>query len=169
MCPAPGSSTFDGNPNTNPPTTTPYRPGLADFNGAQLANDPIFVPDPSTMPTAPLFNTYGYLLTSVGKMIPVAMISINAGASPTVAFWTTAANNIASNPFTTTRTAAGNYNITAAANTFPAPIAQSDANLNVVLGAHNYAIGCVNIANGVQVTTTQDGVLTDLNFTVRFY
>lgn len=167
--PAPGQSTFDGNPQTSPPTTTPYRPGTADFNGANLQNDPVYVPDPNTMPTAPLFNTYSYEIVSIGKMIPVAFISVNAGASPTVAFWSTAANNIASNPFTVTRTGAGNYNVTYAAGTLPAPTAQPRGSLNVVLGAHNYAIGAVNIVNGIQVTTTQDGALTDLNFTVDFY
>lgn len=167
--PAPGQSTFDGNPNTSPATTTPYRPGTADFNGAALVDDPVYVPDPSTMPTAELFNTIAFLAISACKMIPSGFISVNAGATPTVAFWGTAANNITSNPFTVTRTAAGNYSITWTAGTFPSPAAQPNASLNIALGAHNYGIGAVNITNGVQVTTTQDAALTDLNFTVWIF
>lgn len=167
--PAGGISTFDGNPETSPPTTTPYRPGSADFNGAALLDDPTYPPDPSTMPTANLFNTTDLLIVSLGKMVPVAFISVVAGASPTVAFWSTAANNIVGNPFTVTRTAAGNYSITTPANTLPAPVSQPQGELNVVLGAHNYGVSAVNITNGVQVTTTQDGALADLNFTVRFW
>lgn len=167
--PAPNLSTWDGNPNTSPPTTTPYRPGTADFNGAGLTNDPVYPPNAATMPTAELFNTIGFLLTSIGKMVPNAFISVNAGASPTTAFWSTAANNILTNPFTITRNSVGNYTITVSANVLPAPAAQSLAVLNVVLGAHNYSIGCVNVANGVQVTTTQDGALTDLNFTAWLF
>ncbi len=167
--PAPGASTFDGNPNATPPTTAGYRPGASDFNGAALKNLGTNPPDPATMPTAELFNTYSLCMTSVGKMVPVAFISINAGASPTTAFWSTAANLIVVNPFTVTRNSVGNYSITWPANTFPAAAAQPHAQLNVVLSANNYAIGAVNITNGVQVTTTQGGALADLNFTVWIY
>jgi hypothetical protein len=167
--PAGGISTFDGNPNASPVVTAGYRPGVADFNGAALTNDPVNPPDPATMPTAPLFNTIDLLLVSACKMIPTALISVVAGASPTVAFWSTAANLIVANPFTVTRNSVGNYSITYAAGTLPTPTAQPEAALNVLLAAHSYSIGAVNVANGVQVTTTQDGALTDLNFTAKFF
>lgn len=167
--PAGGISTFDGNPKTSPATTQGYRPGSSDFNGAALQNKASNPPDPSTMPTAELLNTMSLELVSIGKMIPVAFISVNAGGSPTTAYWSTAANNIGSNPFTVTRNGAGDYSITYAAGTLPTPAAQPAATLNVQLGAHNYAIGAINITNGIRVTTTEDGALTDLNFTAFLY
>jgi len=169
--PAPNGSTFDGNANTSPPTTAPYRPGVNDFNGAALQNDmrPGRAPDPLTMPTAELFNSTAYMVVSACKMIPSASISVNAGASPTVAFWTTAANKITTNPFTTVRNAAGDYSITAPANTLPTPNAFPKASLAVALGAHNYGVSAVPITNGIRVTTTQDGALTDLSFRADFY
>jgi hypothetical protein len=166
---APGGSTFDGNANLQVPTTVGYRPGTADFNGAALADSQTNPPNAGTMPTAALLNTYGYMLISACGMIPFGVISVNAGASPTTAFWKVAALKILTNPFTITRNSVGNYNITYAANTFPAPISQPNAALNVVLGAHNYGIGAVNITNGCQVTTVQDAALTDLNFTLWFF
>jgi hypothetical protein len=167
--PSPSQSTFDGNPNTSPPTTTPYRPGLDDFDGAQCIDDPSEPVETNDMPRSSCWNTFGYMLVSACKMIAVANISVTAGVSPTTAFWNTAANNIAANPFTITRNSVGNYSLTFTAGTFPAPTSAARAFLNVLLGAHNYSIGCVNIANGVQVTTTQDGALTDLNFTVDLF
>lgn len=166
---APGQSTFDGNPNATPAVSTGYRPGLSDFNGGALKDDPQYPPDPSTMPTSALFNTIAAMLVSMGKMVPTAFIGINAGASPTVAWWGTAANLIGANPFTVTRNSAGNYSITWTAGVLPNALGAPNAQINAVLGAHNYSIGTVNIANGVQVTTTEDGVLTDLNFTVWMF
>lgn len=169
MCPSPNGSTFDGNPNTSPPTTTPYRPGLDDFDGAACIDDPTEPVQTNDMPRSSCWNTFGYQLVSACKMIAVATLSVNAGASPTTAFWTTAANKIAANPFTISRTGAGNYSITWVAGTFPAPTSAARAFLNIALGAHNYAASALNITNGVQVTTTQDGALADLNFTVDIY
>lgn len=165
--PSGGLSTFDGNPNASPATTVGYRPGLPDFNGAALADDPVNPPDPQTMPTSALLNTYGKQLVSYGKVVACAGVGVNAGASPTFQYWTTAANLIVSNPFTLTRVGAGNYQITYAANLLPIA-GWPQSQLNAVLGAHNYAISAVNIANGVQVYTVQDGALADLNFSVSF-
>lgn len=167
--PAPGISTFDGNPETSPPTTTPYRPGTSDFNGAALADDPTYPPDPQTMPTANLFNTIALLLVSACKMIPFAIVSVTAGASPVIAFWNTAANDIDANPFTLARTAAGNYTLSWTAGAFPSAAAQPVVALNLELGAHNYGAGAVYGTNSVQVTTTEDGALADLPFTVMLF
>lgn len=166
--PAPNGSTFDGNANASPPTMVGYRPGLPDFNGAALTNDLASPPDPATMPVAEVWNTFAYLITSICKMIGVATFAVNAGASPTMASWFTAALNIQANPFTITRVGAGNYQITWAAALLPVQ-GWPRAFLNVVGGAHSYSIEAVNITNGVQVYTQQDGVLTDLSFSVVVY
>jgi hypothetical protein len=167
--PAPGCSTFDGNPNSSPAVTAGYRPGAADFNGAALTNLGSNPPNPATMPTAELLNTDSLQLVSVSRMVPFAAISVTPGSSPSTAYYRTAANNIASNPFTITRNAAGDYSITYPTGTFPAPVSQPTATLNAQLGAHTYAIGAVNITNGVRVTTVVDGALADVPFTVNLY
>jgi hypothetical protein len=166
--PAPGISTFDGNPNANPATTVGYRPGAPDFNGCALQDDPVQPPDPTTMPTAAQQNTLGAQHVSVGKMIACATFGVNASASPTLQYWQTAANLIVSNPFTITRVGPGHYQITWPANTFPL-IGWPQCNLVFIGGAHNYGIQCAYISNGVEVTTQQDGVLTDLNFRIELY
>lgn len=168
--PAGGISTFDGNPNLAIPTTQGYRPGDADFNGAALQDLGKAPPNPATMPTAALYNTYSKQLESVSRMIPYAVASVIAAVSPSIPFWRVAANNVTSNPFTLTRVGTGNYQLTLTNPAlFPSAVGQATASLNVVLGAHNYAIGVVNISNGVHITTTEDGVLTDLNFTAELF
>lgn len=169
--PAPGQSTFDGNPNANPPTIVGYRPGLPDFNGGALTDDGRFPPDPSTMPTAALFNTIAAMLVSLGRASHVGGFAITAGASPVMSSWWAAGNNIASgsNPFSITKNGPGDYSITWPAGLFPTT-GQPHAWLNVQLtGGHSVSIGAVWIANGVRVTTTQDTTLTDLNFSVALF
>jgi hypothetical protein len=172
--PAPNQSTFDGNPNANPPTTAGYRPGADDFDGAQLENaDNNF--DPRYVPSAPRFNTDALTIVSCGRMIPWASISVTGGATPSIAFWRVAANQItggsgtSGSPFTLTRNGAGDISITYSAALFPSPMGQPHATLNVQLGAHEYAIGALNISNGVRVTTVTDAALTDMNFTVDLF
>jgi hypothetical protein len=173
--PSPGQSTFDGNPNLQVPTTQGYRPGDGDFDGAAFQNlsGTAGTPNPTVIPSANLFNTFCKQLESCSRMIPFASVSVLGGGAPSIAFWRVAANLITSgsgtsgSPFTVTRNSVGNLSIIYPAGIFPGPMAQPDGALNLVLGAHNYSIGFVNITNGVQVTTTQDGVLTDLSFTVN--
>lgn len=173
--PSPGQSTFDGNPNLETPTTQGYRPGADDFDGCALEDLPGGNPNPAYMPTAALYNTYGLLLVSVGRMIAWGSCSIIGGAVPSLAYWRVAANNITNgsgtsgSPFTVTRNSAGNLSITYPTGTFPAPMGQPRAFLNVAApGNHNYSITAINIPNGVQVVTLQDGVPTDLNCSVDF-
>lgn len=163
---APNQSPFDGNPTLG--ITAGYRPTLNDFNGAALEDDAVNPPDPQTMPCAPVLNTTGYTIVSLGKMVPCANFAVTPGVSPAILSWVTAALNIVSDPFTPSRNGAGDYSITFPANTFPIQ-GQPKAHLNVQLGNHNYSIGVVSITNGVRVTTTQDGVLTDLPFSVDLF
>ncbi len=166
--PAPNQSTFDGNPNANPPTTSGYRPGLPDFNGAALTDDTQNPPDPQTMPVSFVWNTFAYLIVSICRMIPCASFALTPGVSPSILWWFTAALNIASNPFAITRNGAGDYSVTWAANLFPVQ-GSPKAYLNSLQGAHNVGIQAQNITNGVRIQTVQDAVLTDLPFTVDVF
>lgn len=167
--PSPGISTFDGNPNATPPTTVGYRPGPDDFDGAELEDDPVNVPDPETMPTSAQMNTRSLLLVSICKAIGVAGFGINASASPTFAFFWTAANLIVGNPFTLTRVGAGHYQITWAAGQFPiAGWPRVRLNTAVVSG-HSYSVSALNMTNGIEVWTFDNGALADLSFSAEAF
>jgi hypothetical protein len=156
--PAPNKSTYD---NGNRPTPS-------DFNGISLTNDPQFPPDPASQPTAELFNTWSFLLISAGKAVGVAGFAVNAGPSPSIASWWTAANLIASNPFNLVRNGVGDYSITWAANLFPIA-GWPRAELNQLPISSTACIGAVNVTNGVRVQTTQGGALTDLPFSIEVF
>lgn len=166
---APNQSTFDGNPNVSPPVTSGYRPGLADFNGAALQDDTANPPDPQSMPTSPVWNTFAYELVSVGRMIPVGSFGIVAQVGPTVSFWNVAANNVVADPFAPVRNGAGDYTISWPSGLLPlggAPVAI----INQILGAVSSSIVAQYLsATSVRVQTTQGGVLTDLNFSVQLF
>jgi hypothetical protein len=102
---SPGISTWDVLP-------TPYRPGVADFNGAALTDDPDAPPNPNEFPTANQMNTEALVLVSIGKMVPNARLSILAGATPSILYCTAAGSNVTSSSFVVTRNAAGDYSIT---------------------------------------------------------
>lgn len=75
--PAPGTvSTFDGNPNTSPPVTSPYRPGTADFNGLSLQDDAVYPPDPTRMVVANLANAWSAFAMVFGRLCQSLTISV---------------------------------------------------------------------------------------------
>lgn len=159
---APGISTWDVTP-------TPYRPGLADVNGASLLDDAENPPDASSMPTSALLNTLSQLVITFGKMLPNAIFSVTGGNPPVLNLWTAAPNAPTQSTWTITRVGAGNVQITWPAGTFPPAVTAPTVSLNITGGlvaTHNYSISAENITNGVQVTTQYDGTRTDLSFTV---
>lgn len=234
----PGLSTFD--------LPAPYRPGTADFNGAELQNASGAdgdAPPPEgdgSMPTAALLNTWSLLIIALGKMIPVARVSLTASSSaPFLSFAHGAASWVTPAAFVVTRNAAGDYSITYAQplgtttwagatpytggafilppvytgfyyectssgtsgtsaplfpvtvgstvadgtgslvwtcwgqiNQLPPPASWPSHELNLpggVAASQEYAISSVGIQNGVRVTTSQNGTLADLNFSVNIY
>lgn len=162
---APGCSTFDGNPTI--PTTNGYRPGFPDFNGAACVDVTASPPKPPTQGTAACWNTFGATLVSCGKMIAVANIAVNAAVSATLASYATAANQLATNPFTLLRVGIGHYQITWPANTFPItgwPKAYCNAST-----AATTTITAANMTNGVEVWTTQAGAAADVPFNVDLF
>lgn len=155
-------------PNKSPwDDTTAHRPSTADYEGCALLDHPTRPPVPSQHPTSAQLNTIGFTHVSIGKIVPNAIVSINGGASPTIAYQSQAPSAVT--VYTVTRNGPGDISITWPANTYPPPVQQPVAALNVQLGAFNYAIGAINIANGVRVVTTQTAALTDLSFTVQIY
>lgn len=171
---APGQSTLDGNPNATPPITQGYRPTLDD-GGALLSDDPKNPPNQATDPTSAAWNYFRAMQASLGKMIAVATFSLNAGAAPTFANWTTAANLINANPFqVSSRVSAGHYQITWTAGQFPL-IGWPKAYLCAAGGAFSQGITAQYMTappagtQGVEVWTTQAGVLTDLPFQVDLF
>ena len=172
--PAPGTSTWDGNANLSPPVTAPYRPGAADFNGIALADSAVYPPNPRTMPTAALLNTWSAMAVMLGRLCQNLTMSVRyVSNAPVIDSFTTAPTAAASLPaastFTIARTAGGSafgdITITWPAGTFPAALTQPKAYLNWALGPTSFSIGIVAVTNGVRVTTTQGNALVDLPFT----
>jgi hypothetical protein len=169
--PAGGIDTYSGNPNLAVPTTIGYKMGLDDVNGAACVNDPVNVPNPPQQPTAPCWNTMCAQLVSHDRGAPAGGFGITAGPTPTFAYWFAASGAImaaAINPYAMVRVGAGNYQFTWAPGTFPL-VSWPAASLVLIGGNHTYGIQAAYISNGVQVTTQQDGALTDLNFSVRLF
>jgi hypothetical protein len=172
--PAPGQSPLDGNPNANPPTTVGMRPTINDFDGAACTDVPASPPAGPSQPRAACWNTFGYFAVSVGKAMDVAGLSVTSGASPTVNSWWTAANKIALNPFTLTRTGAGRVQVTWTSGLFPRS-GRPKADLNAPLGAHTYAISAYYLSSppagmdGLEVDTNQDSAGADLDFQVSLF
>ena len=152
---APNASTFDLSP--------PRRPTANDFNGAAKIDDGNFQPDPQTMPSAAEYNTLCLLHAALGKVAPVAVLSVAGGVSPSITQFVCAGSLPVIGTFTVTRVSAGNVQITWPANTFPPSVAQPKAYLN---GSTCGMITCSPITNGIQVYTFNTaGTATDLSFT----
>lgn len=158
---SPNASTFDIAP--------PYRPGSADFNGSAKVDDSENPPDPTIMPSAAEYNTLTKLMVALGKVIPVAVVSIKfTAAVPSIDLFSAPGSNVTLPTFVVTDNGAGDTSITWPANTFPAPVAQPTVSLNQDA---NYAAPRVfAIANGVRIKTPNlSGTLQDAAFTVCIY
>jgi hypothetical protein len=171
--PAPGQATWDGNPNASPPITAPYRPSSADFNGASLSDDPVFPPNPATMPTAELLNTYSLQLVTVSRMCPNIRAGVTGGTAPFISAFTATPTAVygasAAGTFGVTRGQTGQVTVYWNSGAFPASLTPPSAYLNGSIGPTG---ACVSIgattfgptANGVVVTTTQGNAYADLPF-----
>jgi len=156
---APNANTFD--------LTIPRRPGTNDFNGVAKIDDSSEPPDPQTMPNAAEWNTIEWLILAIGRVMPVVVISIAGGATPSVISFPCARASVVVGTFTVTRNGAGDVSITWPTNTFPASVSTPVASLN---GSADGRITATNISNGVRVYTfNAAGTATDRDFTVQVY
>ena len=173
MCPASGKSTFDGNPNTSPAVTVPYRPGDDDFNGIALENDPVEPPDPQTMPTAPLLNSHSAEIVKLRELIHSAAVSvIFSGGNPAIDSFTAGPSAFTqASPTATFSVArhgggagAGDIDVTWPADSLPSAATKPSVSLN----GTTPGIVCVSpITNGVRVVAQDHtGTAADLPFTV---
>jgi hypothetical protein len=180
--PAPNGSTFDGNPNASTPVVVPYRPGAPDFNGIGLQDNPQYPPNPLTMPTAALLNTWSALSVVFGRMIPVLRLSVTGGTTPSISQFIAAPDYVggtlgSSTPtpitlstFTVTHVSTGKVQITWPAGTLPTATTQPSAHLNGVLSSgYSASVSATPITNGVEVDTLLSGVYSDMSFTVDVY
>ncbi len=154
---APNASTFD--------LTPPTRPGTQTFNGLAKEDDSEDPPNPQTMPNAAEWNTMGWLLLALGRVMPVAIVSVT-GATATVSAFGAAPKNVVTGSFSMAHPATGVIEMTWAANTFPPAIAQPTASLNSGPGM----IWIEPMTNGVRIHTYDAaGAAADLNFTATIY
>lgn len=155
---SPNASTFDLVP--------PTRPGTDTFNGIAKEDQVGFVPDPKTQPSAAEWNTIEWLILALGRVMPVVVISITGGATPSVASFSAAPKSLVTGSFTVVRNGAGDVSITWPVDTFPSSVVKPEAMLNAGPGM----IHAVSITNGVRVFTyNSGGAATDFDFTVSVY
>lgn len=155
---SPNLSTFDLVP--------PVRPGLDAFNGIVKIDDQNDSPDPTSMPNAAEWNTMEFLILAMGRVCPLAILSVLGGASPSLSGFVCVATNVSTATFSFLRNSVGNVSITWPAGTFP----PSTTLPNVGLNAGPGMIHAINIANGIQVFTyNASGVATDLNFSASVF
>lgn len=153
------------NVNTWDITPQPRRPGIADVNSATLENDGENPPDPSRMPTAELLNTIAKLVVALGAVVPNAVISVSVAAS--IVGFQSPKSGVSASDFFVTHNGAGDVTIVWNAGFFPAPQVDATATINdAILATHTYSISATNITNGVRVRCQQDGIRTDMAFTV---
>lgn len=152
--PAPNASTFDLVP--------PTRPGTETFNGIAKEDDSDEPPDPQTMPNAAEWNTIEWLIVAIGRVMPVAVISVT-GSTATVTGFGTAPEAPILSTFTMAHPSTGVVEITWPTNTFPTPTMKPTAGLNSGPGQ----IWAESMTNGVRVHTYgPTGTAADLDFTV---
>lgn len=152
---APNASTFDLDP--------PRRPGIDDFNGIAKEDDPEEPPNPREQPNAAEWNTMEWLLMSIGRVMPVSVVSV---ASNAVTQASAAKKDVTTGTFTVTVNGTGDLDITWPANTFPAAVAAPAGFLNSGPGM----IHVSGIVNGVNVKTYDGtGVAANRDFTVHIY
>lgn len=155
---APNKSTFD--------LGTPRRPTSNDFNGIAKVDDLFEQPDPTTMPNAAEWNTVEYLILSIGRVMPVAVLTVANTGTPTLSSFLTAPTAPNNGTFTITHTATGNVLIAWPALTFPSSACAPVACLNAGPGM----IHCVVEGNGIRVHTyNAAGAAADFGFTVTVY
>ncbi len=158
---SPNASTFDIAP--------PYRPGNTDFNGSAKVDDSENPPDPTIMPSAAEYNTLTKLMVAIGKVIPVAVISVKfAGGTPVVQFFSAPGSNVTLGTFTLTDNGIGDTTIGWPTNTFPPLVANPTVSLNG--GSPAAAPIALPLSNSVRVKTFNlAGSSTDIDYTVAVY
>ena len=166
--PAGGKASWDGNPNTSPPTTAPYRPGTADFNGLGITDDLVNAPNAATMPTANLLNSWSAFAVVFGRMIPNLTLSVRyAAGAPVLDSFTAAPTGVIAGNLTVARTGggavSGDISITWPAGTFPAALTQPKGSMNGILPG---MIAVSAITNGIRVVTLNSAAaIADIPFT----
>lgn len=156
---SPDANTFDLVP--------PRRPGTSDFNGIAKVDDLAYPPDPTTQPNAAEWNTVEFLLVALGKVCPLALISVTGGSPPTLFGFVSVSSSVLGSSITFTPNGAGDVSITWPPATFASSVTNPTANLNS--GAAGM-IDVVAIADGVRVRTYDAaGTAADLSFTVTLY
>jgi len=162
--PVPIYNTFNGDPGNS---VAPRRPSLNDMGGATKVNA-VNPPDPVRMPTAPEDNQKQMQAVSVGKVVPVCVVSVHfSGGTPSAAQFTAAGDNITIPTFTVTDNGVGDTTISWPANTFPPPVVDHDA---AVTGATGGFAAAQTLTNSVRVRTFgTGGSAADLSFNVRIY
>lgn len=151
-------------PNASPFDLSPARrPNTDDFNGIAKEDDDEDPPNPREQPNAGEWNTIEWILMSLGRVMPVVVISVVANVVTQV---TAAGKDLDTTDFALVVNGTGDVSITWPANSIPSSVAGPVASLNTGPGMIHAAL----ITNGVQVKTYDGaGSPADQSFTVQIF
>jgi hypothetical protein len=164
---APNDNTFDLDP--------PRRPGAADFNGIAKENlGGMPVADPVLDPSAEEYNTLCHEAIAFGKVVALAAVLINGGATPSVQSVLAPGSNVSPGSFTITRVVAGHLRVkwpTSGAGALPAIVAAESSvyeDLDATVRTFPWAAAGAGF-QGVEIKTAVSGVLTDADVLLKVY
>lgn len=151
--------TFDESP--------PRRPSLNDLGGGAKQNDDV-APDPVRDATAEDFNQMSKLLAALGRIMPVAQLSVTITAGAHVLERVSCAPSAPGLPtFALTDHGVGDISLTWPPGTFPPALARHRA---YVTGATPALIAAETLVDGVRVRTRDAaGAPVDVTFDVELF
>lgn len=143
----------------------PHRPGEVDIlNGTKTNATPTVPPQ---NPAAEEYMQMARQIVALGRMVPLARISVSGGVSPVVQQADTVRTDVAGPQITLNRTGAGVVEVTLPSNKFPSSSIRPVATVN---GTTPRQISSERITNGARVRTSDDtGTPVDADFTVELF
>jgi hypothetical protein len=153
--------------------TVAVRPGLVnDLGGGNFLDDPIYPPDPTTMPNAEMWNQATKLVAAYGKVIACAVLSIRFSAgAPSVTFAVGPGAAVVTGLFTVEDVGVGDVIVKWLTGKLPPLTVEPQPVLNTQAALGNWGITAYSLSAAlgferVQVKTHTNGVATDHNFTL---
>lgn len=150
----------------------PRRPALTDITGGTKANDPGFVPNPVTMPTAEEDNQKSKQIAGIARVVPMARVHVTFSAgTPSIANVLAPGTNVVSGSFTVVDNGVGDTTIHWASTVLPttsgAPsVSQAD---DIEIDRARAFYTAVGSNQAVRVKTKLGASATDANFVVDLY
>lgn len=149
--------------------TIPHRPVIAELGGGAYTNDPIRPPDPTSQPTAEMFNQATKQIVALAAVAPSLKIQVEfVAGTPTITQLVSLGTTITAAKFTVlgglvTDNGNGDTTITLPATLIPAPTMRASA-MTIVEDVEIDRMRIIPVSNGWQIKTKLGAVGTDAAF-----